>query len=141
MGIVFIGQAPSRTGDAKDPLGGRLAIKLAGLLGVDESVYFEKTVRMNVFDHWPGARGKGDDFPLREAKDRVAKVVMRIPDGWPVVLLGKSVAAAFSVKADYFKWAGFVVVAPHPSGINHFWNSRSNRERARKFFRRLADEL
>jgi hypothetical protein len=61
------------------------------------------------------------------------------------VLLGRFVAEMFD-EADtpFFRWtepfgpASLLAVAPHPSGISHWWNEPANVRRAKRFWRALA---
>lgn len=58
------------------------------------------------------------------------------------MLLGRRVAAAFGVSAPYFSVArvagAAVVVVPHPSGVNHWYNEPENVARMRRFMRALV---
>ena len=73
-----------------------------------------------------------------------------------VFLLGRRVMVAFTMAMngappmDRFKWYGpflssrspwrRVSYLPHPSGMNHYWNSEENKETAAEFFKETFDE-
>lgn len=87
-----------------------------------------------MLDAFPGKEGRGDAFPMREARARVDSLVPKLA-GNVVVLLGKRVAAAFGMKRPKYlervKHRGLdVVVLPHPSGVNRWWNDARNVHRA-----------
>jgi len=134
--IVLIGQAPSKRGDPAKPLEGKLIVsRLAGICGIDKEQYMAATERYNVLRRWPGKNGKGDRFPMRQARRSARRLALRF-GGRRVVLLGRSVAKAFGLTIEYLKWAniGFTVaVVPHPSGINRWWNGARNKAAARRF--------
>lgn len=81
---------------------------------------------------WPGKLGKGDAFDPAAARARARR--MRLAP--IVVLAGKKVAKAFGVVAPYLEWTTLrgrrVVVVPHPSGINRWWNDSKNVQALRK---------
>lgn len=138
MKFVLIGQAPGPSG-IDDPLGGACGRRLSNLLGHDVSRFAR---RVNLLKKFPGKQGKGDAFPMDEARASAARFEFA-DDECCGLLVGKRVAAAFGLRADYFMWCirpdGRVVCAvPHPSGINRWWNDSSNMDRARQFFRELA---
>lgn len=108
--------------------------------------------------------GCGRAFPLKEARAAAdSLVVSAIEKGYlGIVVLGRRAATAFMWIAgtpapgpDYLKWglaSGMpvdstrllplsiaVVVVPHPSGINQWWNSERNRKLAARFFQRINE--
>lgn len=101
--------------------------------------------RTNVLDYWPGTDGKGAVFPRAEARAAVENVLARIVrQRRTVILLGKRVAYAFGYGGlGYFDRARIghatIVVVPHPSGVNRWWNQAKNRARMRRFMRRIAE--
>lgn len=114
---------------------------------MSEAEYERAFIRMNVLDYWPGsARGKGDMFPLTEARRSLHHVIAKLDGGryYRLVLLGRKVAHVFGHGEDkLFAWSwderGFrVAVCPHPSGVNLWWNDSRNVARARRFFRGIA---
>lgn len=111
------------------PCGDRLA-RLAGMPGHRE---LRRRARLvNLLPAWPGKSGKGDAFPLREARDRARRLRTR----GTVLLAGRVVAAAFGLAdAEYFEPRGRFHVIPHPSGVSHWWNDPANVRRARRFLR------
>jgi uracil-DNA glycosylase len=128
--VTFVGQAPSRTSDPRQPLSGRSGRFLADLLGVGMETFLRYR-RVNLLDRWPGKNGKGDAFPVAKAAKRRFR--------GRVVVLGLKTASALGLEPAYFSPqtglnAVFVVV-PHPSGVNRWWNSSKNRQTARRSVR------
>jgi hypothetical protein len=96
---------------------------------------------VNLLRDWPGKApgGCGDAFPMLEARlaARRFKMARR------TALAGRLVAQAFGLgRVPYFEWRRFgrddVVVIPHPSGINRWWNDRHNRARVGVFLQGLV---
>lgn len=142
MSVMFIGQAPNRGGETgRPPLSGAPASRLAALAGIQPKQLFQAARTDNLLHEWPGSSGKGDAFPMREA--RAAAEAYRFPaDVTHAVLLGKATAKAFGLDAAYFRWQevgpGVVACAfPHTSGINRWWNDPANVDLARDFIRSL----
>lgn len=137
----MVGQAPSRSQDFTNPVETRLSTKLAGLMGVHVSEFLTEVARYNVLPEWPGPQGKGDKFPMYWAR-REASDLMMLMAGRRVILLGTRVSVAFGLRSwGLMRWhrcerdhADYAVL-PHPSGVNHWWNSPDNREAAAKFMR------
>jgi len=130
--MLIMGQAPSKCGEGESPFstnrhgsGRRLVL----LLGTTPERFRDLFDLVNLIKHWPGKQGKGDAFPLAEAK--IAADQMRF-DGRPAVLLaGRGVAAAFGQRGrPYLEWFELrgvpAAVLPHPSGINRWWNDAEN---------------
>jgi hypothetical protein len=141
--VLVVGQAPGRTGDPTRPFDSRRGSgrRLAELAGVEAISDVADVV--NVLDSWPGAAGqKGDRFPMGAARRAAARVDLGGYDR--VLLIGRGVAAAFGVSAPFLVWfplrGAEAAVVPHPSGVNHWWNDGSNKERARGFFREVFRE-
>ena len=119
------------------------------------------TQHVNLLREWPGpSGGKGSAFPAeeaREAADRMAAALRggRVPwepTGLPtdyraVLLAGTRVRQAFHLGGNLFERDDGdpalppVYVVPHPSGVNPFWNSRENRNRARAFLEGIVREV
>jgi hypothetical protein len=142
MKPLLIGQAPSRKGDPAKPLSrDPLASRLAHLCGLTKEEYLDAFERVNILDAWPGKCGKGDAFPLAETRRNAALITADIRNE-RVVLLGKSVARSFGIKANVLKWfrfgAGRAIVLPHPSGVNRWYNDENNVIAARRIMRRLC---
>lgn len=101
--------------------------RLAYFCGLSVPAFKQAFVRRNLLDEWPGHVGKGARFPIAEARG-AAKVLRgrTFKAGRTVILLGKRVARAFDVKADYLEpvqvGRASVTVIPHPSGINRWYN-------------------
>lgn len=148
--VVIVGEAPGKGWKrGESALLGRIGKRLAGLMGMSEEQYQWNTVRVNLFsrpvDRWFPAMARRaarrrENGGLFSRKDRI------------VILLGRNVAKAFGFgaapwfKAFYGLGTGaentVVVVAPHPSGKNHWWNDPRHRREAKKFwqmvYRRMA---
>ena len=144
MRPLIIGEAPARTGDPRRPLLGRTGSRLAALCGLALQDYARTFARVNVLERWPGKAGKGDAFDLPEARQRAALLRRRFVGGRLVVLLGRRTARAFGLDSAYLLplrlSCATVVVLPHPSGINRWWNEPENVRRASRFLRRVAKE-
>ena len=135
MRVLAIGEAPSR----RNPDG----VPLASLLDrIGESTLRQHVVElhgMNLFKLPQPPAGKGSRFPMDEARERATDLLPMLrrrgrhyDQLW---LVGKRVAKAFGLGGqEYFVKAMSlcevrifcsVVVVPHPSGVNHFWNDRA----------------
>jgi uracil-DNA glycosylase len=138
--IVIVGQAPGPRSDPGEPLSGASGRRLAALCDVACADFLARFRRVNLLPRWPGAAGKGDLFPAERAHRAAFRIDLGNAD--LVILLGFAVARAFGVRRGYFQRAEVrgiaAVVAPHPSGISHWWNEPANVRRARRFWRRLA---
>lgn len=139
---LLIGQAPSRRGSPEEPLNSKRLAALSGLERYQFLVMFE---RRNLLREWPGKNGKGDAFPMDEARRAAAQME---PDlaGRRVVFMGRGAADAFRLCAEYLDWrevfparsgAYLAAVMPHPSGVNTWWNSKKNTEAAERFMREM----
>lgn len=145
---VFIGQAASRRGDPTKPLTGRPGRKLAGLASMTPMEFYLSTVRVNLLPRYMGSRGRGDAFPMREARRNATRMAPLL-DGRTVVFVGRKVADAFGCRKGWFDWdEGYFVtgdgtvhihyaVVPHPSGLNRFWNDPYNAREASRFLSEL----
>lgn len=147
--VVLIGQAPSRTSDPRRPLtGGPVGSRIQALAGLTLRGYVETFERANLLGAFPGrGPGKGDLFPMREARGEAARWAPEL-GGRDLVFLGRKVADAFGFPPKPFlRWAWFDGPAgtvlrgaclPHPSGVNIWWNDERHRRRARRFLRLLV---
>jgi uracil-DNA glycosylase len=137
--LVIIGQAPSQHGTG-EPMAGRCGARLAALAGVSLDEFLRRTDRLNLFDIFTGKNGRGDVFCIHDARP-IADQLCAGLTGRTVVMLGNGVSAAFGLKAPAFSFAehrGMMAAwAPHPSGINRWWNDPQNVERAQSFWRPL----
>jgi len=134
---LFIGQAPGHPGPVR-PLEGRNGKRLASLLGVSVEEYLSGTDRVNLLNEYPGRAGNGDAFPLDAARAAAREMLPRLK-GRVVILLGRGVARAFGVRANFLEiehrdGVTFATI-PHPSGRNRWWNDPANVERAARFLR------
>lgn len=148
--VLMIGEAPGRADrfGRGQALGGRIERRLAMLCDVDDASDLGRAFeRTNLLKRWPGPSpgGRGSRFPQREARAAASAMIPSIV-GRRVVLVGLRTAAAFGLEGrELFEFQAVdgapgakVAIVPHPSGVNRWWNSRSNVERARRFFERLA---
>lgn len=152
MTAYIYGQAPGKK-PKEDPrvpfIGGRNGRFLAELAGVDEKVLADLFVFRNVLDYYPGPNGdgKGDAFPMDEARARARELMDDWCWGDTVLFAGHGVAQAFGTprRYPYFKWHEPVhgvqcVVVPHPSGLNRFWNNHALVARASHFWKAAVYE-
>lgn len=144
MRTCIVGEAPGANGDPSRPLAAKpgtgAGARLCRIAGMSHDVLSRCFTLRNLLDAFPGrTRGKGAAFPMKEA--RAAADAFEVEEDL-LVLLGRRVGAAFGVSAGYFKFVDRggrrLVVVPHPSGVNRWYNDEENRRRARKFFRELA---
>lgn len=102
MKVLLVGQAPSRDTCGGPPFSGRSGRRLADLAGVEHSRLGEVFALVNLLDRWPGKNGRGDAFPMSEARAAAARLDLSKHD--VVVLVGRNVARACGLKdAGYFK--------------------------------------
>lgn len=144
-GAAFVGQAPSGRGDPRRPVTGRIGARLMRLCGgLSLRDYCLLFGRLNLLAEFPGKNGKGDAFPIDEARRRAAWI-SRSLGGRRVVLLGGGVARAFGLsRPRLLEWTRIqdfeAAVVPHPSGINRWWNDPENEAKAAEFLTRTAEE-
>jgi len=139
----LVGQAPSRRSDGKEafPKGARSAKRLSTLIGGDVRRLFDAE---NLLDRWPGKAGKGDSFPIEIARKKAIEL-LETDRHDILILFGRKVAEAFGLgDARWFEERRIgrrsLYAVPHPSGINLWWNDRTNVEKARRFFEEVARE-
>lgn len=144
MKPLIIGEAPNRTGPRKNPIAGRCGMKLATFAGLTLDEYLVAFDRENVLARYPGSAGKGAAFSRSSARRRALKLQRKFESKRTVVLLGYRTAAAFKVRAKYFQpvlvGKARVIVVPHPSGINRWYNEPRNVSKMKRYMRRLAKE-
>ena len=115
------------------------------MLGLTFDDYRRLTERVNVLDRYPGEAPGGDRFPVRTARAAADLLRMRY-EGRSLLLIGFGVARAFRVRPEpLFVWRPYgglsVMVSPHTSGRNRWWNDPKNRERAEAELRTLGMRL
>lgn len=142
--MIFVGQAPGPTGDPDLPLAnGRVGRRLCCLTGLTQGELLV-VERVNLLSAWPGKAGKGDRFPMAEAKRAASDLLPRLV-GKRVLVVGQGTARAMGLDPRPLAWrAGFgfrYAVLPHPSGVNHWWNSAENRDAAGAFMRRVGRRI
>jgi len=140
---LIVGQAPGRRSNPNEPLSGKSGRRLAALCGLDLPAFLDRFDRVNLVYGWPDERAKGDAFlGCVEARHAAAELAPRLARR-RAILLGHRVAAAFHASdLPYFKWTrlgdAMIAVAPHPSGVNLFWNDPANVRTARRFWRSVS---
>lgn len=103
--------------------------------------YLRDLDRVNTLTHFPGRSGKGDAFPLSEARPAAARLEQELSLGTRLVIyVGKANAQCYgwSLPAPFTpvpqpsggEWAWL----PHTSGVVPFWNDPANRARAGELF-------
>ncbi len=141
--LIIVGQAPGKQGDGR-PMEGRAGRRLADLMGLSFDDYLRLTERVNLFKARPEHEGKGDGFPVAEAR-KLANAMRPQLEGRRVILAGFGVAKAFGLDQEPLRWqVGLghrVAVVPHPSGVNRWWNDFSNVEAAERFLGKVGAKL
>lgn len=144
---LIIGQAPARGNDGKLPFAGQSGARLAQLAGVGNSGddlprHFDL---LNLIEKWPGKSGKGDHFDMDAARAKageIARELQTAKESRYVLLMGRKVQTAFGwAGMNYlqeYQWHDHIVVVfPHPSGVNLWWNDQVHRTEARVLLRRI----
>lgn len=139
--VVFIGQAPSRTAGHARAFDGLSGARLAKIADVDLEAFLRSAVTLNLLTAFPGRRGKkGDAFDVAAARARAAELTAALSRK-RVVFVGRRVADAFGfTEAEPCVWSDHATFSsaafiPHPSGLNVFYNSPTNRRIVGKFVR------
>lgn len=142
--IVLVGLAPARTSEPGSPAlapAARTGRRLEELLGRPVLEVARTTNVLPRHDHpirGDAARRLGEELRVLLEHDRPAYTV----------ILGMDAARLMGLrwghtKADlWFRWEWdctrpggiYYAVAPHPSGLSHWWNDPANVERARAFY-------
>jgi len=148
---LIIGQAPAQGNDGKLPFSGESGKRLALLacVGTTGDVlprYFELR---NLISKYPGkaGTGKGDHFDRVAAKIQAAQMYEEFDGMGPrwILLMGRSVSRAFGIRhREYLRpwpWNQHkMVIFPHPSGINRWYNDNHNWRAASEFLREVLLE-
>ena len=150
--ILLVGQAPSRNRrpalDASIP--GSASCRLLAMLGITRDEYMERFARVNLLDYWPGAlaTGKGDKFPIGEAKKAAKRILAQYEYPWKILCVGHRVGECFlpKMRVKYYDWmicvSNFppavrdIAIIPHTSGLNRYWNEPGNIKLAENFLRK-----
>lgn len=155
MTTYLYGQAPGKRNDPGSDgslafRSGRNSRRLAQLAGVSEREFHERVVCLNVLSEYPGPRGKGDAFPMEEARRCATRETARWECGDRVIFAGQAVARAFGFAGDWFEWRDFgadneltevdvrAAMIPHPSGVSRFWNDAENVRMVERFMRGIV---
>lgn len=151
--LLFVGQAPAADTVGQPAFSGKCGQLLAQLMGISQEEMLKAHEFVNLLDFYPGKSkfGKGDNFPLAQAKARAEELRERFRSR-AVVLLGYNVARAFgTLQFNYCQWyslfdnraqrtiPGVVSIVPHPSGINRWYNSADHRLLVQRFLRAAAE--
>lgn len=134
--VVLVGEAPGAPGYPEPlPPCSRVGRKLANLANLSEERYARAFDRVNVFDR------PMQGWDAREAQDRARRIIDLVRHR-RVVLLGRRVARAFRISAEWFEevrcWNTEWYVMPHPSGRNLWYNDPRNTKEAREFLSDLV---
>lgn len=154
MRVLFVGQAPGPKAKrgARAFEGAGAGSRLANYAGLLPGQFLEKFSTVNVLKTWPGrGAGKGDRFPMAYAQ-RAARKMWSDSCAFcghdKVVFVGQATVKAFGfvklLRLQPCEWSGhdkWVAYLPHPSGVNHWYNSHENRQRAERFLRELVKEV
>lgn len=144
MRVLIVGQAPGPRTDPSEPLSGPSGRRLAALCGLELPDFLARFDRVNLVFAHPGKLIKGDAFVGAVAAREAAFALWPRIVGRRAVLLGHRVARAFHAgHLPYFRWHRLedgtrIAIAPHPSGVNLWWNDPKNVKRARRFWHELA---
>ena len=103
--------------------------RMADMLGVSREEFLREVVWINMFD-----QPFSDPSKLVGVVERAAN-----PQSDAIILLGRKVATAWHMEdmkpLAFIKRHGgmgvSVLILPHPSGLNRWWNKRDNAELAR----------
>jgi len=147
---MLIGQAPgpgaNRSSTPDEILGGKAGKRIADLAGITYGEYLLGFTRSNLIGSHQGKSGKGDRFPIELARKNAVTFLMNgIMANRKVVFLGQNVARAFNAD-DFFLFTWYpgccfdYAVAPHPSGVSHWWNDPQHVKSARLFWRELVED-
>jgi len=138
--VLLIGQAPSENGSKDEVLCGKIGRRLSKLADMEFDEYVRCTDRVNVFDEWPGKKGKGDAWDAKKAEKKAKQMLPDLKNRH-VLFVGRNVADAFGFRdLPFLQWryadvAVRVAVIPHPSGIVTWWNDPDNRMAAADFLK------
>lgn len=130
-GIIFVGQAPGKTGSPDEPLlGGFPGKKLCSLFRLSHEEFKAcKRVNLNRVRMY----GNGCDGFDRIAGKAEAERILRETDE-DLVILGKEAANAFGLEyvplAVHRLGERRFLILPHPSGRCRWWNDPRNRDGA-----------
>jgi hypothetical protein len=129
MTLVLIGEAPERRLACVTALEGRIGRRIARLAGVPLATYLHRTIRINIYDQPPERWNRG------EARKRAKAILAELTPGARVVIFGRKAIDACGF-AGYGQWQWMtmwrpngnveVMLMPHPSGRNRWWNAPGN---------------
>jgi len=143
---IIIGQAPHKSAaeNFRPLIDGKCGYKLAEICEIKHEEYAQIFETTNLINKYMGKYGKGDIFPIKKARKKAQELWLKL-DYDIIILAGKSVANAFNIKAEYFQRIKIedreIVIIPHPSGINRWWNKKENEREAKNFMKKLIKEI
>lgn len=147
MKHLIIGEVPNKRGEYLTLVG---VARLLEMSSDDLRAVFD---RINVFPRWLGPVD-GDWWDPTEAR-RIVRTLRRVgyfgSQDYPrrrVILTGKRVMRSFDIKTEYFRPEKIsscgteveIVVAPHFSENNTWWNESNNRRVAARCWRQWYDD-
>ena len=125
------------------------------MMGLTRGEYMRQFDRMNLLPYFPGKCKRDDKFPMTPAK-LAATVIKPLLSGRVVIMVGRNVAQAFQLEADFHDWVDWpvkrhctvqrepgvarVAIVPHPSGRNHWYNKDENMAESAAFWADFFDE-
>lgn len=150
--LTVIGQGPSISGRfAMFPFPKQSAgWHLHQMMGINMDEYLAID-RRNLIDRWLGSKGKGDVFPIHEARANAKRMTPTLC-ARNVLFLGRGVASAFGKSGritagkrhlpEMLEWCVDqennyeYAIFPHPSRVNQWWNDPINVKCAVLFMKR-----
>jgi uracil-DNA glycosylase len=137
--ILILGDAPGPNTDPRDPLFPHTttgaAAHLATLMGLDREAYIARTRRLNV--------NHDGNQPLSkaEASDRLVGILDRVSPGSLIIMIGRAAAGRHNQTAR-LPWGepidfngSQLLVIPHTSGRNRYWNDPLNKQKISQILR------
>lgn len=142
--VALLGEAPNRASSAF----GNIPFFYAGPeisreVGLTWPTGFNDFfVQCNMLPAWPGRDGKGDLFPIDEARLNVPRVLRATSHCKRVIVFGRRVERALRFHPNnFFEWFTFRsqewVIVPHPSKVSHWWNDPLNCSQSTRFWTTL----
>lgn len=143
MKPLIVGEAPSKNEVTERPIEGRVGKRLAAVCGMPLADFLSHFERVNLLHVRQDTKEKGFEFDLAAGKKAAEKLRDSFKEDQIVILLGGRVAEAFRVHDHYFvetrvNFARLYIV-PHPSGVNRWYNDRSNMDAMVAFMKSIVE--